>query len=221
MSTLTKGTLYFDFDGTLHQTAAIYREAVQVAYTDLAERLALEPKRIRLDQASRWLGLSPKAMWQDFMPDLNPVDQACASALVGNKMVDLLKEGQGKLFDGTLDVLNELKHRGYRLRIVSNCKRSYAETVTTMYGLESLIDSFTAAEDFDFIPKFQIVTILSATHKGENPIAFIGDRQDDMLAGRHNDLTTVACSYGYGGEDVLEPVDYVIKDIRELLTLFS
>lgn len=59
-----------DYDGTLHDCLKIYAPAFQRAYQTLVDGGLRPPKDWRPQELARWLGMSPKAMWAEFAPDL-------------------------------------------------------------------------------------------------------------------------------------------------------
>jgi phosphoglycolate phosphatase len=210
-------TVYFDFDGTLHDTAYIYRNAVQSTYEYLQTQIDLPERLISQDEAAEWLGLSPPAMWEKFLPQISEKIKIEASAMVGNTIIKQINAGDGKLYAGVPELLIELKCRGYMVKILSNCKVSYKKAVMKFFKLDKLIKKFIAAESYQYKPKNQIL----AESKGidENIVAFIGDRKSDIDAGLLNNIVTIACDYGYGTQDELTEADCHIENITELLDL--
>ena len=56
----------FDFDGTLHDTARLYGQAVRSALAALPSDFS--PQRSCTDEAlSRYLGMTAQKMWEDFI----------------------------------------------------------------------------------------------------------------------------------------------------------
>jgi phosphoglycolate phosphatase len=212
-------TVYFDFDGTLHDTAYIYRNAVQSTYEFLKTQIDLPERFISQEEAAKWLGLSPPAMWENFLPQINKKMKIEASAIVGDTIIKQLKAGEGKLYDGVPELLIKLKDRGYVVKILSNCKVSYKKAVMKVFKLDQLIEKFIAAESYQYKPKHQILA--QSKEFDENIVAFIGDRKSDIDAGLLNNIVTVACNYGYGTQEELIEADSHIENITELLDVLT
>lgn len=213
-----KKTIYFDFDGTLHDTAVIYQKSVQRAYNELRNKSNLQEYSIDINEASQWLGMTPKEMWQDFLPNLDVNLQEFASNIVGETMIQQLEMGQGKLYDKTIDTLKKLKDKGYHIKVLSNCKNIYGKTVMNVFKLYDYIDAFYCAESYDYMPKHQILNYLLAE---DDVIGFVGDRKSDMDAGKFHNLFTVGCAYGFGKYSELGTADVIINNIEEVVMYFK
>ena len=62
--------IVFDWDGTLHDTKYLYAEAVRMACEEFALMSSVDCAAITPDGLSKYLGLTPKDMWDDFAPNL-------------------------------------------------------------------------------------------------------------------------------------------------------
>lgn len=211
-------TIYFDFDGTLHNTLEIYTASVQKAYDHIQGLTPLPNRMIHKEEAKIWLGMPPKDMWNDFLPELEVEYKNLGSTIVGAEMLKALNEGRGQLYPDTIRVLHELKSKGYNLKIISNCKTIYRNKCMDVFNLSLFIDAFYAAEDYDYKPKYEI---LAEVECDNSVLAFIGDKRSDIEVGKYHDLITIGCCYGYGEPSELMNANYKINDIKELLTLFS
>ena len=81
--------LLFDYDGTLHDSLAIYAPAVRAAYDDLASRgLALGDPPDR-ETIQRWIGMTPSEMWEQFQPQLSSQEKQAGGAYIGRRMQEL------------------------------------------------------------------------------------------------------------------------------------
>ena len=215
--------IYFDFDGTLHETALIYQKALQAAYDALRSRVTLPERRFSLEESSAWLGYTPPEMWEKFMPDLEPNLKNEASLKISQTMLQAIEMGEGRLYEGVEVVLQNLKQKGYRLKILSNCKESYRAAVVKAFQLDRYFDAFIAAETYDYLPKEEILKVVEGLdQEGAKAkiVAFVGDRKADINAARFNELFSIGCLYGYGELDELIDADALIQDIIVLLEYF-
>ncbi len=211
-------TIYFDFDGTLHNTSIIYQKAVNYSYKCLQSKIDLPNRTVTVEQCDKWLGLTPQQMWDNFIPDLDKSLQEEASTLVGEKMKAQLENGEGTLYNNVINTLETLVARGYQINILSNCKNSYAEIVTEVFELYKYINNFYTAEQFDYKPKNEIISQLQS-ELNENIVAFVGDRKADIDAGKYNNIVTIACKYGFGSEEEIQEADFFIQNINEILNI--
>ncbi len=56
-------TIYFDYDGTLHNSIKIYAPAFKKAYDFLVENNYAKQKMWRDEEIAKWLGYTSKILW--------------------------------------------------------------------------------------------------------------------------------------------------------------
>ncbi len=207
-------TLFFDYDGTIHNSIKIYGPAFRKAYSYLVEEGFAVKREWSDKEISYWLGFNPQEMWEKFMPDLEEHIRSKCSAMIGEEMKSLTDKGKPELYEGALDTLKYLKSRGYRLIFISNCKISYRDSHSRLFGLGDYFEELVCSEEYNFIPKYEILRDI----KGKYPekMVIIGDRFQDIEAGKKNDIYTIGCSYGFPLEGELDEADLIIENISEL-----
>jgi phosphoglycolate phosphatase len=210
-------TIYFDFDGTLHNSIKIYSPAFRKAYDFLVDNKKAEPREWKDEEISRWLGYTKIEMWDDFMNNLDEIIKDRAGAIIGREMQDLMLSGNGCLYENTTEVLQSLKKRGFKLVFLSNCSIRYMEAAIAAFNLDDYFDDMICAEMYDFIPKHEILKVIKDKYPANQVI--VGDRFHDIEAGVENGIYSVYCEYGYGEEKEGHMASAKIKDIRELLSL--
>ena len=159
-----RGTVFFDYDGTLHDTMALYGPAFRAACA--------------------WLSKEGWLEWRE------------ASLRVRDEMERLRKEGRARLFPGVEEALDEVASRGATMVLLSNCWRSYGEDHMREFGLGRWIEGLHCAQDFDWIPKWQIYREVASFYP--LPHIMVGDRFHDREVALRNDIPFVACAYGFG-----------------------
>lgn len=92
--------LLFDYDGTLHDSLAIYAPAVQAAYDTLVAKGYAAPKTWPRETIRQWIGLTPQEMWDRFQPNLPREEQLARSTQVGEEMLALIGQGRAQLYPG-------------------------------------------------------------------------------------------------------------------------
>lgn len=210
-------TIFFDYDGTIHNGLKIYVPAFMKAYNYLVDKGLTEPKEFTEDEVSYWLGFNPKEMWQKFMPQINEDDIKKCSEIISGTMESLTIDGKAELYKDSLNVLSYLKDKGYNLIFISNCKIYYKEAHKKIFGLDKYFDKMVSSEEYDFIPKHEVLKSVMKEYPMD--MVIVGDRFHDIEAGRINNIYTIGCSYGYGSRKELEGADLVINNILELKEL--
>lgn len=212
-------TLFFDYDGTIHNSLKIYKPAFLEVYDWLVKQGYKQPKTWYDDDIKQFLGQSPKAMWESFGKELPEAIRAEASRRIGKNMQMHMNADKVILYDNALETLETLKSRGYTLVFISNCKSGYMDAHNAMFNLDSYFSLMVNAEMFDYISKSAILKEIMKDIKGD--MAIIGDRYHDIQAGQDNGIYTVACTYGFGSEEELSDATIKIDRITDLLTIFT
>ncbi len=206
--------LIFDYDGTLHNCLKIYEPSFRKACAWLVENGYAEPKNYSPEEIGYWLGFNSTDMWQMFQPNLPQEQRDICREIIGNEMGAQAEAGNAELFSGAYEVLAELKQHGYTLIFLSNCRRKYQQRHNDMFGLDRYFDYFYCAEEFDFMPKYEIFRKIKPDHSGD--FIVIGDRFHDIETAEKNGLKSIGCGYGYGNADELLAADIIVNNILEI-----
>ena len=96
-------TVILDYDGTLHDSTKNYIHAFKQAYAYLIDAGYAAPRDWADAAITKWLGYSSKAMWENFMPDLDEEIRSKASKMIGQILLEKAKTGQAVLYEGALE----------------------------------------------------------------------------------------------------------------------
>ena len=107
-------TLFFDYDGTLHDCIRIYAPAFRRVYPELVTAGFAAPRTFSDAELSQWLGLSVSDMWNRFMPELPQERKDYYGSRIGDEMLRLINGGLAALYPGTEETLEFLRSRGCR-----------------------------------------------------------------------------------------------------------
>lgn len=207
-------TIFFDYDGTLHNSMKIYGPAFRKAFDFLVKEGYAKERTWSDKDISYWLGFNPEEMWAKFMPELDTDIKDKSSSIIGNELKKYTEKGIPELYDGALETLEYLKKKEYNLIFLSNCKIQYKNAHKDLFHLDQYFDELVCSEEYSFIPKSEILNKIKLKYNKE--MVIIGDRIHDMEAGRKNEIYTIGCSYGFHLEGELEKSDFIIDDIRDL-----
>ena len=210
-------TIFFDYDGTLHDSMKIYMPAFLKAYDYLVEHKYATKRTWTTSDIKVFLGQNPKEMWESFTPKLDSEIIKIVSQIISKSMEEDIYSNKAVLYDGSIQVLEYLKSKGYKLVYLSNSKNYYLDAHQKSFNLSQYFDKMICSEMYGFIPKKLILEQIKSEFSGE--MVMIGDRIHDMESGYHNNIHTIACDYGYGSPEELKDAEFHIQDIRDLLHL--
>lgn len=211
--------LVFDFDGTLHDTIKIYAPAFRKAYGYLVGKGLAEDRDVPDNEIGAWLGYSSPDMWNTFMPFLPETEKEYCSKMIGAELIWSLKAGEAKLYAGVLEILQQLKQKGYRLIFLSNCKINYMQESIRQFSLDKYFTAFYCAEPYGFAPKYEIFRHVAAEYSGD--FIIIGDRDTDLQTAKRNSLPFIGCAYGYAGDDELGDAAYIAQSPYDIVTMIG
>ncbi len=212
--------IVFDLDGTLARTEAYWLPLVEELFHRVKERFGFTPA---LDQTRDVLKVLGKRI-EDFLGQLFP--QADPETLKEIYLMEraLWQAEAGRhpfvLYDGTLEVLEKLQARGFRLFVASNCKIHYLERMLEETGLGDFIEKGVCHGHWPELEKWEFTRKMLEDVNWEKGF-FVGDSIHDMQAGRENGMTTIYAAYGYPSPPPADLVDVSIKDIQQLLDVLD
>ena len=206
--------ILLDYDGTIHDTLGVYAAGFRKAYAYLTDKGLASPKDFTDRDISKWLGFSPKEMWDTFMPNLASSEKEICTGIIGETMKELISAGEDSLYEGALETLKFLKDKGHTLIFLSNCTHEYMENNRKQFELDRFYSGFYCSEDYGYAEKPVIFSSIIKDFPGEYLI--VGDRFKDIEIGQIHGIDTVGCLYGFGSEAELEPATYKIKSIEKL-----
>ena len=203
----------FDFDGTLHDTARLYGQAVRSALAALPSGFA--PRRPCTDEAlSGYLGMTAQQMWEDFIPELPDPLRRQAMDEVARQMNEGIRAGQARLYEGIPALLSRLKEAGHTLVILSNCYTSYMDAHRDFFSLDRWFSDYYCSQAYGDLPKEDIFLRIHSDFPGNH--VMIGDRSSDIRVGLVRGIPTVACAYGFGSPEEYLGADWVVNSVGEL-----
>lgn len=210
--------LIFDYDGTLNNSGLIYVPAFLNMYETMVRDGIAEARDWEPEEITRFLGYSAVEMWLEFMPDISRDLMSYYSASLGEEMLAMIEHGEARWYDGAEATLQALRDRGYRMVVLSNCKKHYMDVNREAFGMDRFFERYYDCESFDFAPKPEIFRDIHRECEAKRYIV-IGDRRHDLEVAKEHDLLCIGCRYGYGKTEELEDADYQIEKIEELLKI--
>src|SRR3982751_654182 len=125
----------FDLDGTLVATDRFWVDAARAGARRAFEELGLERA---MPAAAEWMAMVGLPLGQAFdalFTDLEPKARAHVFARCVEEETKALSAGQAALIPGVEAMLTELKSRGVRMGVASNCGQAYLDSMMNELGL--------------------------------------------------------------------------------------
>jgi len=218
-----------DLDGTLVATDRFWLPAAQRGSRRALLELGLP---LELPTAREWLRIVGLPLGLGIEMLFSRLDTA-ARRLVELRCEDeerqLLRAGGAALMPGARDALLELRRRGVRLAVASNCGRGYLEQVLGALELGPLIEAARCLESPSARrsgpgspggPKGAMVRDLLET-LGTRSACFIGDRAGDREAAHSAGIDHVHFAGGFADPDEERGADAVLADWGECTALLE
>lgn len=206
----------FDLDGTLIDSAAELRTALNAAMTHLGRRDLTTPE--------------VTAMIGDGIVRLTERALAATGATLTDAALDhavgVVRDAYAtlppsSLYPGAREILATLSSRGVALALCTNKPSDATHRLLEQLALDRFFAAVAGGDSYpakkpDPMP---IRALLAQLGIAPTMSAMVGDSHNDTAAGRAAGLTTVAVSYGYSLVPVGElGADHVIDDLRQVAT---
>jgi phosphoglycolate phosphatase len=218
---LAPRAMIFDLDGTLFQTESVLLPAYHAMFDRLRAEGLYEGDTPPEERILGGLGMLLKHIWERVMPDASVETRERADELLLEEQNKRLEAGEGVLYEGVREALEQLQSRGIRLFIASNGLEAYVKGVPQAKGIAHRFEAFYSAGEFQTSTKVDLVKLLLERYSIDPQEAWmVGDRSSDVEAGLKNGLFVVGCDYaGFGKEAELDGADARIQAFSQLLEL--
>ena len=212
-------TIIFDFDGTLHDSMYIYREALNRGYQWLVEQGQARPRVLTEADMEANIGLTSEEAWTRMAPEIPWSVSKHAAARVGGIMDELIDNGTARLFPGVPEMLQQVKDAGHTLVFLSNCRNAYRDAVRRAFGFDAWFDGYYTSEQFGGIPKEKIFEAIREDFDG--PYLVVGDRDKDLAVALVHGLPCIGCLYGYGSREELAGATMLADEPSDIPSLIE
>ncbi|MGE5619608.1 MAG: HAD-IA family hydrolase [Sphingomonadaceae bacterium] len=207
--------LLFDLDGTLIDTT----DLILSCYRNSVSRLVENPPTDA--EILKGFGRPLRDQLWRLYPELrHRIDEMF---VLWRNVQEELHDSLIKPFPGTVEVLVELKRRGYPMGVVTSKERNTALRGMGLYGLQQLVEPLVCVDDTTNHKPHPEPILRGIELLGARPeeTLYVGDSLFDMKAGREAGTKVAAALWGpFPKEPLLEyKPDFALRSIRELLDL--
>lgn len=206
----------FDLDGTLVDSLDDLTDAVNhirsVFYLPL---LTSDEVRLKVGKGSRNL-------IEQVLPDHSgtDIDLALGIFLEFNKQHIADKS---RLYPGVFEILHELASRNIKMAIISNKNEDLSALILRTLGIHDLFENICGGDTYPESKPSPLPLLNVAEKLGVAPheCVMIGDSINDIQAGQLANITSIACTWGYGSAEELCGADAFAHAPKELPALIA
>jgi phosphoglycolate phosphatase-like HAD superfamily hydrolase len=199
--------LVFDIDGTLFRGDGAMVSAVWEAFD------ALGLRRPGAAEICSYFG-RPIHEFHEWLRTLVPPEEAEGLLERIEKRELALVPERGRLFPGVTGALEACVRAGHRPAICSNGRKPYVSAVLEGMRIASFFSEIRARETVEENKTIMVRDLLARTSL--RPAIVIGDRRDDVEAGRANGAHTIGCAYGFGTPGEIAGADAIVRSAAEI-----
>ena len=151
--------------------------------------------------------------WNTYLPELSKEEQ--------DKLYEeaIHEAEEAFLFDGVLEVIQELHRKGVQLFVISSDPYSKLLLEAKEYGIS---DFFLELIGGVHEKEYALLSLIKKYDLDRSKTIFIGDTCGDIRAGKKAGVTTIGISWGFNVKEKLLAAkpDFIFDDIREIKKLF-
>lgn len=206
--------LLLDVDGTILDTREYIYRATEYAFS---QNGLPTPTREQMAQAAG-KSFDEYVYFLAGTRDVDPLPIQTSHRIFQLERLDL-----SVAYPGTLEVLTELKSRGYKLAAITNRGRSTGKVTLERAGIFPLLEIALFSEDAPELKPSPVPLHIALEHMRLVPeeAVMVGDTDVDIEAGKRAGTKTIRATYGFHLDSGAVNADAEISDIRELLEIFA
>jgi phosphoglycolate phosphatase len=205
--------VFFDLDGTLTDSREGITRCIQYSLANLGR-----PSLSNIELQS-YIGPPLRA---SFMQLLGSGDEALIEKAVSLYRERFSKTGifENLLYPGVVDLLSTLNRGPIKVYLVTSKPKYYAEIIIKHFQLTQWFQDIYGSEmDGRFGNKADLVKLLLSNRNiGPGEAVMVGDRKEDIIAGKANGTKTIGVTYGFGSEQEItdSAPDYICNNPLEI-----
>ena len=204
-------TILFDLDGTLINTNDIIVRSFRSTFDRHFPEVEVTDEMIH-----SYIGPTLAQTFGDYTKDPFLIQEMIDSY---REFYVIYEVGSFQIYPDVLEVVQDLKEKGYNLGILTSKFKEAAWPSFTHYKLEDVFDSFTALDDVDNPkPHRDAVDTALLNFPGHRKAIMIGDNQGDILAGKNAGIYSAGVAWSFKGRNHLMEVepDFMLEDMKDI-----
>ncbi|AIO18268.1 Pyrophosphatase PpaX [Candidatus Izimaplasma bacterium HR1] len=204
-------TILFDLDGTLINTNDVIIRSFRSTFDRHFPDVSITDEDIHT-----FIGPTLEQTFGNYTKDPFEIQDMINSY---REFYVIYEVGNFEIYPDVVEVVKDLKVKGYNLGILTSKFKEAAWPSYTHYGLEKIFDSFTSLDEVEF-PKPHRNSVDVALSNFDNPkgAIMIGDNQGDILAGKNAGIYSAGVAWSFKGALHLMEVepDFMLRDMKDI-----
>ncbi len=205
-----KRTLFFDLDGTLTNPAKGIYACIRHALSALGQP-APDDETLR-----SFVGPPLHGSFGNLLGSDELADQALELYRQRFTTIGLFENA---VYDGIPETLDALAQNGFQLFVVTSKPKVYADRIMDHFDLSAYFGEVfgPALQDLEADKARLLQGALDKTGTAPNTAVMIGDRKQDIAAGKRLSVASVGVLYGFGSAEELSEADIHVKTPTDLV----
>ncbi|MDD5287853.1 MAG: HAD hydrolase-like protein [Dehalococcoidales bacterium] len=207
--------VFFDLDGTLTDSKEGIWKCIQYSLNELGRPYSGEL------ETNDFIGPSLRSTFKKLLCSNEDILIEKALALYRERFskVGLF---ENMVYPGITDLLTTLSENSFNLYVVTTKPKMYADRIIKHFQLSQWFsDIFGTELDGRFDNKAELIEfVLKHLNLAVEKTVMIGDRREDITAGKANRIKTIGVTYGYGSQREINDAtpDYICSRPSEIQT---
>jgi phosphoglycolate phosphatase len=213
---MTFSVALFDLDGTLVDSLDDLTDAVNHMLAGFG-RKKLDAAQVRLLVGKGARNLIQRALSTD-SPEKISRGLAAFTEFNALHIAD-----KSRLYPGTRELLQQLAGAGVRIAVISNKQENLSRLILEALDVDTYFDTIAGGDTFQEMKPSPLPLLQVVEKFGCNPAdaVMIGDSINDIQAGNRAGITTIGCSWGYGGVEELSTADHRASSPAEIFSIIT
>ena len=125
---------------------------------------------------------------------------------------------KSRLYSGVREALEALAKNSVRMAVISNKKETLCRLLLKALEVDSFFEAICGGDTFSEMKPSPFPLLKMAERFGVSPgeIVMIGDSINDIEAGKIAGITTIGCTWGYGGLEEMREADKLAASFSEI-----
>lgn len=209
-------TILFDLDGTLINTNDIILKSFRATFDRHFPKLQVTDQEI-----ATFIGPTLHQTFSKYTNDPFLIQDMINSY---REFYVVIEVGNFEIYPEVLEVVTDLKNKGYKLGILTSKFKEAAWPSFTHYHMEDIFDSFTALDDVEHPkPHRNAVDVALSNFPNHKQAIMIGDNQGDILAGKNAGIYSAGVAWSFKGSHHLMQVepDFMLANMKDIYRVLN